>query len=234
LRRRDFLSGVAGVSFLPADSFAREDGGILDHPETQGELANDTGPSVIPGAAWYVAGKEGDGLVYRIAPGALAGVNSLTADLLLDGEALVVFSLLLEESAAGHTFRFTFGGLNQCSFRLRMPLLLLNQNRWMMDREGAFLKPMASGDRISADKVDRIALQILRKGSEPARWCMTPLRMSAADVPKLSKPVLPRGALLDEFGQSRQREWSGKTRSLGELRKRIQKQHEKCVRAEVD
>lgn len=220
------MSGVAGVSISPSGSFAREDGGRLDHPEIQGELAKDTGPSVIPGAEWYVARKEGDGLVYRIAPGSLAKVNSLTADLLLDGEALVVLSLLLEESAAGRTFRFTFGGLNQCSFRLRMPLSLLNQNRWMMDREGAFLKPMASGDRVSADRVDRIALKILRKGSEPARWCMTPLRMSPGEVPKLSNPVSPHGALLDEFGQSRQREWGGKTRSADELRKRIQAQHE--------
>jgi hypothetical protein len=226
LRRREFLSGVAGVSILPADLFGREDSGRIGRPETRGELAKGSGPSVIPGAEWYIARKEGDGLVYRIAPGTLAKVNCLTADLLLDGETLVVFNLLLEESEAGRTFRFAFGGLNQCSFRLRMPLSLLSQNRWMMDREGAFLKPMASGDRISAEKVDRIVLQILRKSSAAARWCMTPLTMSAVDVPKLSKPVLPDGALLDEFGQSRQREWGGKTRSADELKKRIQKQHE--------
>ncbi|MGH9696353.1 MAG: hypothetical protein ACRD5Z_19550, partial [Bryobacteraceae bacterium] len=180
----------------------------------------------ISNATWYIAGAEGDGLVYRVKPGSLASVKYIAADMLLDGDLLAVFDLLLQEQAGGPTFRFTFGALTQCSFRMRLPLELLNQNRWMIDREGAFLKPMASGDRVDPKKVDRITLQILRKGPNPVRWCMTAPTISTSEIPKLSKPLLPKGALLDQFGQSVQRNWPAKTRSTAELKGQIQKQSE--------
>ena len=75
-------------------------------------------------------------------------------------------------------------------------------------------------------KVDRVTLQLFRKGPGRVRWCMTPLTVSTTEVPELLKPVLPKGALLDRFGQSVQRNWPAKTRSIEELKTRIQKQYE--------
>jgi hypothetical protein len=226
LRRREFLSAAA-ATVVPIDLFARAAiGRTLGVPEMKGGLSKEAGKTPISDAAWYIAGAEGDGLVYRVEPGALASIKYITADMLLDGDNLAVFNLLLQEGASGPTFRFAFGGLTQCSFRMRLPFELLNQNRWMIDREGAFLKPMASGDRVDPRKVDRVTLQLFRKGPGRVRWCMTPLTVSTTEVPKLLKPVLPKGALLDRFGQSVQRNWPAKTRSIEELKTRIQKQYE--------
>jgi hypothetical protein len=54
---------------------------------------------------------------------------------------------------------------------------------------------------------------------------MTPLRAAAELPPKLDKPLLPKGVLLDEFGQSALRDWPGKTRRLDELTGRIHEQY---------
>ncbi|MBP1602308.1 MAG: hypothetical protein H6Q06_2459, partial [Acidobacteria bacterium] len=45
--------------------------------------------------------------------------------------------LTLREGDGGRQFSFRFAGLNQCSFRVRMPLSLVDQNRWGIEREGA-------------------------------------------------------------------------------------------------
>jgi hypothetical protein len=227
LKRREFLSAAAGATVVPIELFARAAGGSeLGAPEMKGGISKTAGKTPISNATWYIAVAEGDGLFYLIKPGALTGVKYIAADMLLDGDDLAVFDLLLQEKAGGPTFRFTFGALTQCSLRMRLPLELLNQNRWMIDREGAFLKPMASGDRVDPAKVDRVTLQILRKGPNPVRWCMTAPSISTSEVPKLLKPVLPKGALLDQFGQSAPRNWPAKTRSVEELKLRIQKQYE--------
>jgi hypothetical protein len=221
------LGAAAGATVLPIELFARaSEGRTLGAPELKGGISKETGKAPIPNAVWYVAAAEGDGVAFRVQPGTLKNAKYIAADMLLDGEDLATFDLLLQEGESGPTFRLTFGALTQCSFRMRLPLALLDQNRWMIDREGAFLKPMAYGDRVDPQKVDRVTLQILRKGPNPVRWCMTPLTMSTNEVPKLSKPVLPKGALLDPFGQSAQRDWPAKTRSVAELKAQIQKQHE--------
>jgi len=63
-------------------------------PGLLGRLRED-GIGSIEGATWYVAEEVGDGLVYYFPRGALAGMNWLTADMLLDGKFLVVFVLSL-------------------------------------------------------------------------------------------------------------------------------------------
>jgi hypothetical protein len=57
---------------------------------------------------------------------------------------------------------------------------------------------------------------------------MTGFQAAAADVPKLDRPILPKGKLLDEFGQSAQRDWPAKTRSEAELKTRIRTQFERA------
>ena len=62
---------------------------------------------------------------FRFPKGALNGAKCLTSDMLLDGREAAVFAILLREGESGRAFRFTFGALNQCSFRVRMDLVIL-------------------------------------------------------------------------------------------------------------
>jgi hypothetical protein len=144
--------------------------------------------------------------------------------MLLDGTDLAVWALYLQEGEKGRRFRFHFGALNQCSFRLRMSMEYLDQNRWLVGREGAFLKPTCGGDRVDIDKVDRMSLEVMIKSPKPVRWCMTDLRMTPSEPAKIDKPVLPKGPLVDEMGQSTIHEWPGRTRSLDELKTRVRRQ----------
>jgi hypothetical protein len=216
LDRRQFL-GAAAAALAPA-------GKPLDGGTLVGKLRKEEGETPVAGAAWYAGEAEGDGLEWRFPAGALARMRYLVTDMLLDGEELAVFSISLQEGDGGRKFQFRFGALNQCSLRMRMPLLLVDQSRWLIEREGAFLKPTADGDRVDLGKVDRMTFTVLRKGPRPARWCMTPLAATADDVSRLSAPVLPKGKLLDEMGQSALREWPGKTRSLEEMKRRLSDQ----------
>ncbi len=182
------------------------------------------GPAPLEGATWYVAEEVGDGLLFLFPCGALAEMNWLTADMLLDGRFLAVFRLSLQEGDGGPTFHLIFGALNQCTARLRIPLEAVKQTRWRYPREGAWLKPMCGGDVVDLTKVDRMALTVLRKSEEPVRWCLTPFIAMQEEPPKLTQLLLPKGALLDELGQSRLHEWATKTRSEEELVARLKAQ----------
>lgn len=198
---------------------------VIEPAQKLGRLHED-GAGLIDGSVWYVAEEVGDGLVYFFPQGSLAKMNWLTADMLLDGKFLVVFSLTLQEGENGPAFRMIFGALNQCQARIRIPLEAVKQNRWRYPREGAWLKPMCGGDVIDLSKVDRMTLTVLRKSEEPARWCLTPFIATADEPPKLTKPLLPKGPLLDGFGQSTLHNWATKTRSESELIERLRCQLE--------
>jgi hypothetical protein len=189
-----------------------------------GVAAQEAEPAPLAGAEWYTAQEIGDGLAFTFPVGALAGAKYLTADLLLDGERLAVFNLTLQEGEGGRVFRLSFGLLNQCQARLRMPLEAVDQNRWRYEREGAWLKPICMGERVDLGKVDRLALTVQRKSSEPLHWCITPLTATLEEPPRLEKPLLTQGKLLDELGQSALHEWQGKTRSVEELTSRLRAQ----------
>jgi len=212
------------VLFLSSGCGGDIEGLRLTPLETLGSLELDHAEAPIKGATWYVAEDAGDGVAYRFPAGALAKAECLTADMLLDGNHMIVFSLALQEGEGGRVFRFRFSGLNQCSFRVRMPLSLVDQNRWGIDREGAFLKPRCSGARVDLERVDRMTLAVSRKGPQPARWCMTPFVVAEEAVRTISEPVLPKGPLLDELGQSTIHDWPGKTRSIDEVVLRIRSQ----------
>ena len=173
---------------------------------------------------WYVASEIGDGLEYRFSPGSLAGASYLAADVLAGGIHLPVFNLNLQEGSDGPIFTMVFALLNECSARIRIPLDCVNQNRWMYDREGEWLKPLCSGDRVDLAKVNRMTLTVSRKSDRETRWCITPFTATAGEPPKLTNLVLPRGPLLDEFGQSTLRDWPGKSRSAEEVTSRLRSQ----------
>ena len=189
-----------------------------------GGLRKEGGEAPLAGATWYSTDAAGAGFEYRFPAGSLAGAKYVTADMLLDGNQMIVFGITLQEGESGRVFQFRFSGLNQCSFRMRMPLSLVDQNRWGIDREGAFLKPRCSGARVDLEKVDRMKLTVRIIGTKPARWCMTPLAATGAEVERIAKPLLPKGPLLDELGQSTLHDWPGKSRSVEEVSARIRRQ----------
>jgi hypothetical protein len=197
---------------------------ILYPERTIGSLEADPSAAPLPAGAWYVASQTGDGLEYRFPPGELAGAAYLTTDLLLDGIHLAVFALRLQEGETGPAFELGFGLLNQCAARLLLPLGAVDQNRWLLPREGAWLKPRCAGERVDLARVDRLLLRVTHKSARPARWCMTPLDVRADEPPRLVAPLLPRGVLLDELGQSSLHDWPTRSHSTEEVTARLQGQ----------
>ena len=222
--RREFLQAMAvtsSVILLPNAFGAPVDGTRLKITETIGRLQTNVDKAPIAGASWFTAEAVGDGFAYGFPIGFLQRMNCLTSDVLVDGNDFLGFSIALQEGEHGRIFKLDFGGLPQCSFRVRLPMNAVDQHRWLLGREGAFLKPQCEGDRIELAKVDRATFTVLSKPPERARWCMTPLRAAADEVEKISRPILPKGKLLDDFGQSTLREWPGKTRSASDVKARI-------------
>jgi len=191
--------------------------------KTLGGLREQDGQTPLGGARWYEAEAVGDGMSISFPAGTLSEFKWITADLLLDGRDLAVFEITLAEGA-GRAFRYRFGALAQCQARLRLDLGLTDQNRWMAEREGALLKPLCSGDRVDPAKVTQLEFRLLRKAPRVVRWAMTELCATAAEPVKLTAPVLPKGPLLDEFGQSTLHEWPAKTRSEAALKQRLEGQ----------
>ncbi len=211
----------AGIAMNPNPSFL-----CLDFCSLLGGLQPDPTPPPFFNAAWYIAMAEGDGLLCTFPVGALAEMNYLTADMLIDGNHLVVLLLSLQEGETGPRFGLLFSGLNQCSFRLRMPLEAVNQNRWRYPREAAWLKPMCWGDRVDLARVDRLTLTVLRKSDRPARFCLTPIEATVQEPPRMAELVLPAGPLLDELGQSTLHDWPNKSRSTEQVSERLHSQRQ--------
>jgi hypothetical protein len=61
-------------------------------------------------------------------------------------------------------------------------------------------------------------------GSDPVRFCVTPVSVTVEEPSKLDELVLPEGALLDELGQSTLHVWAGKTRDPETLVSRLKAQ----------
>ncbi len=210
-------AGVAAEGGLPLR---------LEPEDRFGGLAREDGPAPVAEAVWYSAPEPGAGLTYRCDVGALADARFLTADLLVDAIHLTVFRLELLEADSDRVFRLTFAMLPQCSARMRMRTEAVDQNRWRFPREGAWLKPMAGGDRVELARVDRIRISVLRKSEPPVRFCLTPLTAVVGEPALLTAPVLPKGPLLDELGQSRLKTWNGRSKDAPEVTARLEGQLE--------
>lgn len=171
----------------------------------------------------YTATSAGDGVAIDILAGSLSARQWLSCDMLLDDDNLAVFEIGLE-TTDGKRFGVRFGLLNHCQARIRLPLSTTDQNRWEVGREGAWLKPICGGDAIDPSKVHRATLTVLRTATGGTQWWMSPLCITDDPPPRLTSPLLPRGKLIDDFGQSAWRDWPGKTRSLQEMSDRVRQQ----------
>ena len=193
---------------------------------TNGTVEREEGSTPIDDAEWYVSRSVGDELVFEFEKGALADAEYITFDLLLDGTHLAKWELSLYEEETGRKFSMTYGALNRCEARVRIPREATNQTRWKWDREGAWLKPLAGGDRVSLERVQKLSIRTHQKSDRPVRWCQTPVVATTETPPRIEHPALPDGPLVDEFGQSTLHEWEGRTEDEEELRERLEDQLE--------
>jgi len=191
----------------------------LPRPDLVDRCVEISATSPLVDGTVYGADTVGAGLRYELSR-QLRSEDFLCTDLLLEGTDLAVFEFTLH-TPDGLTFRLRFGALAQCQARVRIPLTVTDMNVWMMPREAAWLKPQCAGDPVDPSHVDRLELRVFRTNGEPVRWSMTPLRVVDAEPPRLHDPVLPRGPLLDEFGQSTLHEWPTRTRDERELITRL-------------
>ncbi len=199
--------------------------------EIRGDMHELQGPDLLPGARWFEACETDATLEFHLDPAALRGQNWLTADMLLDGEDLAVFRLSIREKGRKEGFSIVFGLVNRCSARMCLPLDMLNQGRWRLEREGAWLKPICTGERVEAAAAESITLSVMRKSQRPVRFCITPLLAVAEKPQRLTSPILPAGELLDGLGQSAIRSWPGKTGGTDELGRRLNAQAETAAEA---
>ena len=188
-----------------------------------GKLAKSADTTPLPQSTVYECQGAGDGLLYTIEPGALAGMKYIAADVLVEGLDPPVMTLQLREGEKGRACDIHFSFLNQCQARIRIPLSVTDQNAWMLAREGAWLKPIVGGSRVDLAKVDRITLTLSRVAG-PVKWAQTALTLTDSEPPILSDPLLPKGTLIDELGQWKLRDWPGKTKTADELKARLQTQ----------
>jgi hypothetical protein len=179
----------------------------------------------LPGSEGYDAAQENDGLFYTFQKGFLAAYKYLSVDFILFGKHLVVFLLTLQEGEDGPKFGYSFGLLNECQARLRMPLRAVDQNQWLYPREGALLKPRCQGERVDLSKVDRLTITIERKSFESVHWLMTSLTAYKEEPETITDPIRTKGYLLDEFGQSALHQWSQKITSSQKLISQLQAQY---------
>ncbi len=189
-----------------------------------GTAQQDNCSTPLDDGTWYTVEAVDDGLLYIFEKGLLSAARFLMTDMLLEGNHMTCFMVQLQEGDDGPTFWFSFGLLNQCSGRLRVPLEAVQQNRWLYQREGAVLKRLARGERVDLTKVDRMRLIVHRKSETPVRWCMSPLVATIEEPPLLTAPYLPHGPLLNELGQSTLHSWPTKTVNEAEMVERLQSQ----------
>jgi hypothetical protein len=229
MKRRKFLENTALASaglllYTNTPAIADYKGMVLKPSGLLGKLSSQKGKTPIKGAVWYEGKEVGDGMLYTFEKGALANFGMITADMLLDGRHTTNYIISLQEGEKGPAFQLQFKLLNQCSARIRLQTGWVDQNRWKMDREGAWLNPLCLGDRVDLQNVDRLLFTIHRNGGRPARWCITDFTATNEAVPRTGKLILPKGPLLDDIGQSTLHEWPEKSRNIAEVSSRLDKQ----------
>lgn len=196
---------------------------VLRPTELQGTIVRESGDGPIDGDR-YRAENGGDSLIYKFEAGELADCEFLTFDLFLEGTHLTTWELQLRETDTDRTFTMSYRALNQCEARARIPRAATDQVRWKWDREAAWLKPLAGGDRVSLSLVDELRIVVRQKSDEPVEWWQSPVIATPDEPEQIEHPTLPNGTLLDPLGQSNIHEWDRRTASEEELTDRLTQQ----------
>lgn len=174
---------------------------VLKQCRTVGRVTKENRLPPFPGGICYRAERDAkwvDGLVFPIPKGArLSGARYLTFDVLLAGGRFVTSYVKLQ-GAGGETLRY-FYPLCECQTRIVIPLSATDL----------------------ANK-DRVLVGVGRKTEPAARFCISPLTFTETEPSALARPVLPRGPLVDEMGQSTLHEWPGRAPDVASMVRRLQ------------
>src|SRR5690606_14255065 len=155
----------------------------------------------LTGASCYITSRAGEGLIYSIPRGTLRWESWISADFLQMSDCLLVLTLRLFTSDEDPCIcRFTL--LPSAQATLRFPLEGAKQNRWLYPREGALLKPTMSGARLIPEDVVRLEITTLYTREGAVTWEMTQLTLTFEEPEVLKNPLLPKGLLLDRWGQA--------------------------------
>ncbi len=183
----------------------------------------ETAPGTVLPTRLTSSGTGGE-MLWTFPVGALDGANWLSADFLYRSPLQACFRLDLREGEKGPCFFVTFSVLPGIGARLRLPLVRLDLNAWALFREGGLLKRCCYGDRVRPGRIDRIRLSVERQAEQPVTWEFSGLATTVEEPDLMADPVLLSGPLADPLGQSRFLDWTGRTRSVDELRTRIERQ----------
>ncbi|MCC5806333.1 MAG: hypothetical protein JJU00_08385 [Opitutales bacterium] len=163
----------------------------------------------------------GQALHWTIPAGALAADYWIVADFHYDEPDQTTFRLELSEGGEGPRFVMTFSVLPGVRARLQLPLARLDLNRWALMREGALLKRCCYGDRVQPTRVTRVVLALERTAESAVTWEMTLPVARSTEPPRLERPALAGGPLVDPLGQSLRRSWPGRTTDAAEMTERL-------------
>jgi len=204
----------------------------LDPPSISGPLnAVDDAPTRLADATAYAAADAGATLTWAFEPGTLTADAWLVFDALVSSDIVPVFELRLRGGRQRGAFIVRYGLLPHAQARVRLPLSATDLRAWLLGREGAWLKPCASGHPIDPAKATELSLEVIRWVPRPVRWEQSPIHVWHETPPTLSDPQLPRGRLLDELGQATWLNWPGRTADADAVTARLVQQHEAAADA---
>ena len=161
---------------------------------------------------------------WEVAPETFSSEGWLSFDFMVDSPDALVFELRFYTDGNAEPCTLLFAGLPHAQARLRFKLCHTDQRQWMLGREGACLKRLCWGRAVAAEQVVRVCLSVSRKATGAVRWWQSPLHYTEREPELLSAPLLPKGMLIDELGQSTTREWSTKTPDFETMRQRLESQ----------
>ncbi len=204
---------------------------VLTISETLGRLEQTDAPLPLPHSNAFFASADGDGVAWTIPAGTLSRDGWLAMDMLAAGLDAPVFQLRLLERPGEDAFVLSFGLLNACQARMRVPLTLCDGDVWLHRREGAWLKPTCSGTPVNPARVTRVELLAIRLTERGVRWSQTPLTFCTDEPATLTAPLMPAGPLIDDLGQWTLKEWEGKTPSPEAVDARLRQQQARAAKA---
>ena len=181
-------------------------------------------PAPWAGAEMFTAKETPAGFTWEVPRGTFTGESWLSFDFMVDSPDMIVFELHFYDSAENAPCILFFAGLPYAKARLRFNLRQTDQSAWALGREGMCVKRIMGGRAVNPEDIVKFSLLATRKAPGAVRWWQGDLKLSAREPAKMKSPVFPKGALLDELGQSATRKWRTKTPSLAVMKKRLEAQ----------